>query len=113
MIDTIRVEEMLDRARVYGFDRRVLIEASKIPKGSTISYKELARLAGRPRAWRAVGSALNRNPYPILIPCHRVVRSDGRPGGYKLGAAKKRMLLAGESRKSRQKAGPTHPTHQT
>jgi len=51
---------------------------------------------GRPRAWRAVANALARNPHPLKIPCHRVVRSDGKIGGYKLGTEQKAKLLAEE-----------------
>jgi len=60
------------------------------------TYKELARALGRPRAWRAVANALARNPNPIKIPCHRVVRSDGKIGGYKLGVQRKARLLIEE-----------------
>lgn len=56
----------------------------KIPKGTTLSYKEVAILAGRPRAYRAVGNLLNKN-YNPKIPCHRVIRSDGKLGGYNRG----------------------------
>ena len=66
----------------------------KVPQHRTvISYSELARRSGAPRAARAVGSALNRNPIPILIPCHRVVRKDRVLGGYGAGIRWKKMLL--------------------
>jgi len=61
-----------------------------------MTYKDVARLAGSPRAFRAVGNALNKNPNPRKIPCHRVVRSDGRLGGYKWGKARKASLLRKE-----------------
>jgi methylated-DNA-[protein]-cysteine S-methyltransferase len=61
-----------------------------------MTYAALARAAGRPLASRAVGNALHANPRPVTVPCHRVVRSDGTLGGYALGAARKRALLAEE-----------------
>jgi len=70
----------------------------KIPFGSTVSYARQARSIGRPRATRAVGSANGANPVPIIVPCHRVIASDGTLGGYALGLAMKRRLLAHESR---------------
>ncbi len=64
-----------------------------IPLGQVRSYKWVARMSGSPRAYRAVGQALKRNPYPLIIPCHRVVKSDRQPGGYVLGARRKIVLL--------------------
>ena len=64
-----------------------------IPYGETVSYAEIARRVGRPRAYRAVGAANGRNPIPIIIPCHRVVASDGGLGGYGGGLPLKRRLL--------------------
>lgn len=78
------------------FQSRVLKLVSTIPKGKVTTYKELARASGRPHAWRAVANALARNPRPIEIPCHRVVRSDGKVGGYKWGREKKMKLLLKE-----------------
>ena len=78
------------------FSERVLTIVKKIPKGKTMSYKEVARAAGSPRAWRAVGNILNKNKDP-LVPCHRVIKSDGRVGGYKEGKKKKMILLKRES----------------
>jgi O-6-methylguanine DNA methyltransferase len=75
---------------------RVLELTSLIPEGRVTTYAELARAAGRPRAWRAVGNLLSRNPRPLRIPCHRVVRSDGRVGGYSLGKRRKVELLRKE-----------------
>ncbi len=70
----------------------------KIPEGSTLTYKEVAIAAGRPRAFRAVGNILNKN-YDPGIPCHRVIRSDGKTGGYNRGAAQKIKLLKLEKTK--------------
>ncbi len=70
----------------------------KIPIGETKTYKEIAKLIGSPKAARAVANACGKNPYPITVPCHRVVRSDGGLGGYsgKGGVETKRQLLENE-----------------
>lgn len=73
--------------------RRILEHLRKVPVGATISYSELARRAGIPRGARIVGRAMARNPVPILIPCHRVVRADGSLGGFGGGICLKRQLL--------------------
>ena len=75
------------------FELKVYKVISKIPLGQTRSYSWVARQIGSPKAARAVGNALNKNPYPLLIPCHRIVNSDGSLGGYALGKEKKRTLL--------------------
>jgi O-6-methylguanine DNA methyltransferase len=77
------------------FSEKVLDVVSRIKKGKTLTYAEVARKAGRPKAYRAVGNILNKN-YNPLIPCHRVVRSDGTPGSYNRGTAKKIELLKKE-----------------
>ena len=79
---------------VHMFGTRVLELVKKIPKGKVTTYGELARVVGKPRAYRAVANALARNPDPVKIPCHRVVRSDGRLGGYKFRIWRKEKLLA-------------------
>jgi methylated-DNA-[protein]-cysteine S-methyltransferase len=76
-----------------GFQREVWSELARIPYGETISYGELARRVGRPSAPRAVGQANGRNPIPIIVPCHRVLASNGI-GGYGGGLDLKRALLA-------------------
>ena len=80
------------------FQKKVWRELSKIPKGETKTYKEIAIAIGRPLAVRAVANACGKNPYPIKIPCHRVIRSDGKLGGYSApgGTAAKRRLLKEE-----------------
>ncbi|MCX8195266.1 MAG: MGMT family protein [Candidatus Micrarchaeota archaeon] len=80
------------------FERAVLLACAKIPKGQTRTYLQIASAIGKPRAWRAVGNALAKNPLAPLIPCHRVIRSDGKLGGYsgKGGARKKSELLKKE-----------------
>ena len=80
------------------FQKKVWRELSKIPKGETRTYKEIAIAIGRPLAVRAVANACGKNPHPIKIPCHRVIRSDGKLGGYSAlgGTAAKRRLLKEE-----------------
>lgn len=80
------------------FHRRVYKALCKIPAGKTVTYAELARLAGSPGAARAVGQAMAKNPYPVKIPCHRVVASNGGLGGYsgRGGLTAKRKLLKQE-----------------
>ena len=78
------------------FQRRVWHELGRIPYGTTRSYGEIASRLGQPGAMRAVGGANNANPLPIVIPCHRVVQSDGSLGGFAGGPAMKRRLLAVE-----------------
>lgn len=83
----------LDLRLPEGFPRSVLAHLPQIPYGATESYAQVATAAGRPRAVRAVGTACALNPVPIVVPCHRVVRSDGSSGGYAGGPDAKRMLL--------------------
>jgi methylated-DNA-[protein]-cysteine S-methyltransferase len=88
----------IDLSMVGPFERRVLDELRHIPKGQVRTYREIASQLGHPTATRAVGNACARNPVPLLIPCHRVVRSDGGLGGYSLrgGVSLKRRLLQAE-----------------
>ena len=81
------------------FQRRVWEELRRIPYGDTRSYQEVARAIGQPRAVRAVARACATNPVSVVIPCHRVVRSDGSLGGYRWGLERKQALLATETRK--------------
>jgi methylated-DNA-[protein]-cysteine S-methyltransferase len=76
------------------FQRKVWLELKEIPYGKTISYKELSNNIGIKKGYQAVGQANSRNPFPILIPCHRVIASDGTLGGYSGGLKKKKILLA-------------------
>ena len=76
------------------FQQAVLRAAHRIPRGQVRTYGELAAQLGRPGAARAVGNALAHNPFPLVIPCHRVVRAGGRLGGFGGGSAMKRDLLA-------------------
>jgi methylated-DNA-[protein]-cysteine S-methyltransferase len=79
--------------RCADFQRRVLRAEYAIPRGRVSTYGRIAAHLGAPRAGRAVGRALAENPFPILIPCHRAVRSDGALGGYQGGPSMKRALL--------------------
>ena len=81
------------------FKEKVCGVVSKIPAGKTLSYKEVAKKAGSPRGWRVVGNILNKN-YDPKIPCHRVIRSNGRPGGYNRGEKLKQKLLRNEKQKT-------------
>ncbi|MHD0281494.1 methylated-DNA--[protein]-cysteine S-methyltransferase [Rhodococcus aetherivorans] len=83
----------LDLRLARGFRREVITHLPRIGYGRTASYAEVAAVAGSPRAVRAVGTACARNPLPVVLPCHRVVRSDGDLGRYVGGVDAKRMLL--------------------
>ena len=91
---------MAYRKKLIGTDFQIKVwhAISKIPKGKVKTYKELARSIRKPKASRAVANACGKNPFPIKIPCHRVIRSDGRLGGYsgKGGIKTKRKLLRNE-----------------
>ena len=80
-------------ATCSGFQREVLLAQYAIPRGAVSTYGRVARALGHPGAARAVGQALARNPFPLIIPCHRAVRSDSRLGGYRGGLSMKRALL--------------------
>lgn len=82
------------------FQQRVWAELRKIPPGETRSYLDIARALGDPNATRAVGTANGANPIAIIVPCHRVVRSDGSLGGYAGGLERKKALLAAETKQS-------------
>jgi len=86
-LDQLALEECSD------FQRSVLVAEHRIPRGWVSTYGRIARALGRQSAARAVGGALARNPFPIVIPCHRAIRADGRLGGYQGGVGMKRALL--------------------
>jgi methylated-DNA-[protein]-cysteine S-methyltransferase len=92
-----RFELPLDWRLSHGFRRQVLARLPRIGYGHTASYATVAAAAGNPRAVRAVGTACATNPLPIVVPCHRVVRSDGSIGGYAGGPGAKRTLLTLEA----------------
>lgn len=88
----------LEAKKLTEFQTRVLLACSRIPSGSVRTYKQIAKMAGHPNAYRAVGSVMRINPMAPTIPCHRVVRSDGTIGNYsaKGGAKKKEAMLKAE-----------------
>jgi methylated-DNA-[protein]-cysteine S-methyltransferase len=86
----------MKKSQSRSFTEKVYAIVAKIPRGSVMTYQEVARRAGRPRAYRAVGNIMNKNPDTARVPCHRVVRSDGTPGGYVRGARKKIEILRRE-----------------
>jgi methylated-DNA-[protein]-cysteine S-methyltransferase len=88
-----RFDLPLDRQLSRGFGRRVLDAIAAIPYGETRNYTEMATIAGNQRAVRAAGTACGRNPIPLVVPCHRVLRSSGGLGGYGGGLPMKRALL--------------------
>ena len=85
--------DVLDWQNIHRFQERVLRIENRIPRGMVSTYGRLARKLGSARAARAVGTALARNPFPLVIPCHRAIRADGSLGGYAGGLRMKRELL--------------------
>lgn len=81
---------------ITSFQKQVYAVCAKIPKGKVSTYGEIAKAIRKPESSRAVGNALNKNPYAPKVPCHRVVRSDTRIGGFASGARKKMNLLRKE-----------------
>jgi methylated-DNA-[protein]-cysteine S-methyltransferase len=86
-------ETPLDWRLIHGFSERVLRATARIPYGGVSTYRDVAARAGNPRAMRAAGNALGSNPLPILVPCHRVVRTGGAIGNYGGGTDMKKALL--------------------
>ena len=83
----------IDWSLTHGFGRRVLQATARIPYGTVSTYGRVATEAGSPRGWRAAGNALGANPLPIVVPCHRVLRTGGALGGYTGGVERKLHLL--------------------
>ena len=105
----------VDLRLAAAFSRSVLAELARVPYGEVTTYGALAERAGRPRAARAVGTVMNRNPVPIVVPCHRVVGASGRLVGYAGGLGRKEALLRlegalPESAVRAQSAGSPPPT---
>ncbi len=75
------------------FEKKVLRCVLTIPLGETRTYKWVAEKIGRPKSARAVGNVLNKNPFPLIIPCHRVIKSSGSIGGFSCGKANKKKLI--------------------
>jgi methylated-DNA-[protein]-cysteine S-methyltransferase len=93
-----RFLKKIESARATPFQKKVWVALCKIPKGTTVTYAQLARTIGKPKAMRAVANAVGANPFAPDVPCHRVVRSDGKLGGYSGlgGVATKIKLLKKE-----------------
>lgn len=96
--DKVKTEEDVIRflSGKTEFERKVLVTTFRIPKGKVSTYKRIAEKIGKPRAYRAVANALHKNPLHPIVPCHRVVRSDGLFGGEKKAAASRRKLVEKE-----------------
>ncbi len=92
-IHTENIFSMLKKYNLTNFQIDVLLATLKIPKGSVSTYRDLALAIKRTNANRAVGTALKKNPLPIIIPCHRVIKSDGTLGNYSYGGVHKKYLL--------------------
>jgi methylated-DNA-[protein]-cysteine S-methyltransferase len=91
----------LDWSSLTPFQNKVLRAAMKIPYGTISTYGTLAKTIGHPRSSRAVGNALSKNPFPLIVPCHRIIRGDGKVGGFSAGGGKnlKEKLLGMEQDK--------------
>jgi methylated-DNA-[protein]-cysteine S-methyltransferase len=100
----------VDLAPLTPFQRRILAATAKVPYGVVTTYRTVAREAGNEQASRAAGGALGANPIPIVVPCHRVVATDGSLGGYAGGLDAKRRLLALERGEGRVPAGGWPPS---
>ena len=87
---------IVHQKRLTEFEKKIYLAVSKIPRGEVRSYKWVAAKTGHPRACRAVGNALNKNPYIGRVPCHRVIRSDGSIGGFAKGGTRKKEMLKSE-----------------
>jgi O-6-methylguanine DNA methyltransferase len=96
--DEVKTEEDVIRFLSHRseFERSVYVATFRIPRGKVCTYKRIAEIIGRPMAYRAVANALHKNPLHPVVPCHRVVRSDGRFGGEKGGAEGRRRLVKEE-----------------
>jgi methylated-DNA-[protein]-cysteine S-methyltransferase len=88
-----RFDLQLDVSLLADFNKRVLKELARVPYGEVVTYGELAARSERPRAARAVGTVMNRNPLPIVLPCHRVIGANGKLVGYGGGLDRKEQLL--------------------
>jgi methylated-DNA-[protein]-cysteine S-methyltransferase len=94
-MDEQEIRKRLENRGLTQFQIKVLLETYKVPKGETVTYKELAKRVGSPNAFRAVGSVMRINPLAPMIPCHRVIKSSGELGNYSAAGGitlKRRML---------------------
>jgi len=90
------LEKIINNKNLTDFEKKVYLAVRKIPEGEVRSYKWVAAKIGKPRAFRAIGNALNNNPYIGIVPCHRVIKSDGSIGGFAKGVKRKRDMLRAE-----------------
>jgi methylated-DNA-[protein]-cysteine S-methyltransferase len=97
IFNTFWIDINMDLTHFTKFQRRVYEVTEKIPKGKVSTYGQIAEILGNKNYARAVGNALNKNPYPVIIPCHRVVKSDGTIGGFAHGTQKKIQMLKSEN----------------
>jgi len=104
-----RFEVEVDLSPLTPFQRRVLTATARVAYGEVTTYRDVARKAGNEQASRAAGGALGANPIPIVVPCHRIVATDGSLGGYAGGLAAKRRLLALERGQGEVPAGVWPP----
>lgn len=98
MVSRSEILERLEQYDLTDFQKKVLMATFEIKKGEVLTYKQLAEKVGKKKAYRAVGTVMKNNPIPITIPCHRVIRSDGKLGDYSGsgGTKRKRELLIEE-----------------
>lgn len=89
--------EWMDMSSLTPLQKTVLLAVADIPYGETLTYKDIAETISRPGAYRFVGTTLAKNPFPILIPCHRVIKSDGSVGQFGGGSEQKRKMIALEA----------------
>jgi methylated-DNA-[protein]-cysteine S-methyltransferase len=90
--------DWIDFGNITSLEKEVLFATTSISYGKTASYGDIARFLGRPKAYRFVGNTLAKNPFPVLIPCHRIIRRDGSTGGFGGGMELKVKMLALEKR---------------
>jgi methylated-DNA-[protein]-cysteine S-methyltransferase len=90
------INEKIANSNLTDFQKKVLSATLDIPEGETRTYKQIAQSIGRPKAYRAVGNALNRNPLAPMVPCHRVIKSSGDIGGFAKGRKLKIKMLRAE-----------------
>jgi methylated-DNA-[protein]-cysteine S-methyltransferase len=95
--EKVEFDIKMDISNLSAFSRKVLRQTQKIPYGKTTTYGIIAKQIGQPKASRAVGRALGKNPIPVIIPCHRVIRKDNSLGGFAYGLSWKKRLLKIES----------------
>ena len=89
-----KLKAAMDRLGMTSFQKAVLLEVRRIPKGNTATYKQIAERIGHPKAYRAVGTVLRKNPFAPFVPCHRVIRGDGSIGNYSArGGSKAKLKL--------------------